>query len=450
MIYPKRSIKTLGLVSLAAAALVAVLFAGTTPGSLSFIVQPLLLPNGSSEPEISIASNGVMGIVSLNWLIFGTSLWTGPFGTAIPQGTIDGALVHPGKRVFGGGDADVDMGSTGTMHVTTALFFVNPALKAFQIGVWAFSCPNAATSFNSSTCTNQFIDTTGVDRPWITSDGRHVWIAYHDAGNSALVRVKRSDDDGVTFSPAGDPIVGQGNATGDATFNNIEGPIVADSFTHNVYDIYAAGQKGIQKAHTGNLDHIFVSRSLDEGKSWTAASVFQSAAPAQLDNVFPALAVDPTNGKLYAVWSDAKTVSFSVSSDLGKTWSAAVAVNAAPANTAVLPWVAARNGTVDVVYYGTNASSKDDPSAMWNVYLAQTTNGGASFQQSQVNSVANHVGPICTNGTACAPGTRNLLDLFKVAINPVNGKAAIIYTDDTITTDSTGAPLPQAVLATQN
>jgi hypothetical protein len=43
-----------------------------------------------------------------------------------------------------------------------------------------------------------------------------------------------------------------------------------------------------------------------------------------------------------------------------------------------------------------------------------------------------------------------LLDLFQVAINPQNGKAAIIYTDDTLTTDSSGNPLPQVVFAQQN
>jgi hypothetical protein len=126
-----------------------------------------------------------------------------------------------------------------------------------------------------------------------------------------------------------------------------------------------------------------------------------------------------------------------------------VVVNVAPANTAVFPWIAAYNGTVDLVYYGTTASSKNDPTAVWNVYLAQTTDDGASFQQSLASNTSNHTGVICTNGTGCAPGTRNLLDLFKVAINTQNGKAAIIYTDDT-TKDSTGQPLPQVVLAQQN
>lgn len=42
-----------------------------------------------------------------------------------------------------------------------------------------------------------------------------------------------------------------------------------------------------------------------------------------------------------------------------------------------------------------------------------------------------------------------MLDLFKVAINPVDGRAAVIYTDDTLTKDTAGNPLPQIVLAAQ-
>jgi hypothetical protein len=42
-----------------------------------------------------------------------------------------------------------------------------------------------------------------------------------------------------------------------------------------------------------------------------------------------------------------------------------------------------------------------------------------------------------------------LLDLFKVAINPVDGRAAVIYTDDTLTKDAAGHPLPQIVLSEQ-
>jgi len=427
-------------------------FASTSSGSLTFTNTPLLRPDGNSEPEISIAADGTMGIVGLSWLKSGTNLWTGPFGsTPTFQGVIDAALQQPGKRVFGGGDADVDMGttSTGTLHASTLIFLVNPAFTRAQLGVSAISCPNAIPNFNAKNCTAQIIDTTESDRQWITSDGPRVFISYHDSGNSTLIHVQRSDDDGFTFQRVGDPIVGQDGATGDATFNNDQGPIVADHFTHNVYDIYAAGEAGIQKATTANFNNIFVSRSTDGGITWTATQVFHAPLNVALNNVFPTLAVDPTNGKLHASWSDAHTIFYSTSSDQGATWSPAVAVNIAPANTGVFPWIAAHNGTVDLVYYGTTAASKDDPTAVWNVYLAQTTNDGLQFTQSLVSNTSNHTGVICTNGTGCARGTRNLLDLFKVAIDPQTGRAAIIYTDDTLTKTSSGQPLPQVVLAQQ-
>ena len=451
-----RTIKWLGAIFGIVALAVMVTFGSTSIGSLTFTNTPLPRPDGNSEPEISIAANGTMAMVGLSLglasdMQFGTSLWTGPFGsTPTFQGIIDAALQQPGRTVFGGEDADVDFGSTGTLHMTTLIFLGNPTLIRGQLGVSAITCGNAASGFNSNNCTAQIIDTTQTDRPWITSDGSHVWISYHDSGNSTLIHIQRSDDDGLTFHRVGDPIVGQGGATGNSTFDNDQGPIVADSFTHNIYDVYAAGQGGLQKAKTANFNNIIVSRSTDGGVTWTATLVFHAPVNVAQNNIFPTLAVDPTNGHLHAAWSDAHTVFYSTSCDQGMTWSTAVAVNIAPAQTAVFPWIAARNGTVDLVYYGTTASSKDDPSAVWNVYLAQTTDNGLNFTQSLVSNTPNHVGVICTDGIACPqpqiPGTRNLLDLFKVAIDPQNGNAAVIYTDD----DSLGSPLlPQVVLAQQ-
>ena len=426
-----------------------------TPSSgLSFTNTPLLRPDGNSEPEISIAANGTMGMVGLSLGLaadqqFGTSLWTGPFGaTPTFDGIIDAALQQPGRIEFGGEDADVNFGSTGAMHLTTLLFLGNPTLIRGQLGVSAITCPNAATAFSAATCRSQIIDLTETDRPWITSEGTRVFISYHDAGNSTLIHVQRSDDDGVTWHRVGDPVVGQGPVTGQTTFNNDQGNIAADPVTHNVYDIYAAGEVGILKAKTTDFDHIYVSRSTDGGMTWTATLVFHAATPIGLNNVFPAVAVDPTNGTVHAAWSDGHTVSYSTSNDQGVTWSPAATVNVAPATTALFPWLAARGGVVDLVYYGTTASSKDDPTAVWNVYLAQATSSGA-FQQSRVSNTPNHVGVICTLGTGCARGTRNLLDLFQVALDPGSHKAAVIYTDDVMSQTTSGAPLPQVVLAQQ-
>jgi len=430
--------------------------AATSPGSLRFSNTPLLVPEGESEPAISVSANGTLAITGLQWLFdpnsYGTHLWTGPFGsTPTFRGLLDADLQKAGKTVFGSGDADVDLGSTGTLHATSLIILVNSGFNNIQLGVSAIACPNGTSSnFSVAGCTKKIIDTAGADRQWITSDGPRVWISYHDSGNSALIHVQRSDDDGYTWKKVASPIVGQDGITANSTFNNIQGPIVADPYTHNVYDIYAAGETGVLKGRTFTPNHIYVSRSTDGGKSWTAALVYAAAPGSSFANVFPSLAVDPTNGKLYAVFSDSQNLFFSTSGDQGVHWSSAVKVNAAPANTAIFPWVAAYNGTVDVVYYGTSVASKDDPNAVWNVYLAQTNDNGANFTQSLVSNTPNHYGEICTEGTACAPGTRNLLDLFEVAIDPQNGRAAVIYTDDVISTDSDGNPLPQIVLALQN
>lgn len=423
-------------------------YAATTNGSVTFSNAPLTTAQGSSEPSIAIGSDGTMAIDALGWLFpFGTQLWTGPYGsTPTLRGAVDSAIHKANVVEFGGGDADVSISSDGTLHLTTLVILINKPFRAAQIAVSAINCGQASSA--NISCTAQIVDLAGNDRSWITTDGSTIYISYHDAKNSSLIRVQRSDNGGQSWTRVGDPVVGQGSITGFSTFNNIAGPIVADPSSHAVYDIFAAGQTGITKAKTADFRNVFVSRSFDFGKSWTAALVYSGPAGTTNGNVFPVVATDPVTHAVYATWSDGLNTFFSASTDNGTTWSPAVIVNAAPANTAIFPWVAAYNGTVDVVYYGTLSSSHTN-SASWNVYFAQTTDNGASFTQSVVNNTTNHTGVICTEGTGCAPGTRNLLDLFEVAINPPTGKAAIVYVNDLLTTDASGNRLPQTVLAQQ-
>src|SRR5919198_4451659 len=426
--------------SLAVAALVLVYTAAAAGSAPTFTITPLLRPDGSLENAISIGSSSLMALTALSGEPVATDTWLGQFGTT-PSfvGQFDANL---GSDVGGGGDADVDLGSTGTLHLTSLIFFFNPQLNITQLGVSAVTCPNANVAGNFASCTKNIIDTTQADRQWITSRRSQVWIAYHDSGSSSTVHVQRSDDDGFTWRRVGDPIVGNAQTTGGSTFNNTNGPIVADPSSNLLYDVYAHGEASIQKGTTANFNHIAVARSMDGGQTWTTTEVYAAPLNVALNNVFPSLAVDPANGSVYATWSDQAHVYVSKSTNHGATWSAAKAVNAAPVATAVFPWVAARNGTVDVVYYGTDVAgnSNSETNAVWNVYLAQSTNGGKTYTQTQVSTNPNHIGVICTHGMGCRPGTRKLLDLFEDAIDPLNGKAGIFYSDDTLTKDSSGNP----------
>jgi hypothetical protein len=126
-----------------------------------------------------------------------------------------------------------------------------------------------------------------------------------------------------------------------------------------------------------------------------------------------------------------------------------MAIKVSTIATTVMPWIAARNGKVDVVYYGSSAPSPDDTSAVWNVYDSQTT--GGAWTVKQVSNTPNRIGRVCLEGSGCVGNVdRELLDLFEVAEDPLSGKAAVIYTDSQLSTwtfNGTTKALPEIVLA---
>jgi BNR repeat protein len=423
-----------------------------SPGTpAGFTSSPHANSSGNSEPAIAFAGDGRMAVDGLAWLPFQVNMWTGTFGvTPSYFGAMDTDLnnVGAGRTTLGDEDADVEFTSAGTLLLADLDLIVNKNFNSFQLGVNVTRCPSGTT--NPSGCTHIFLDTAGADREWITTKGTTAWVAYHDSGNSTLIRVKRSTDDGQTWSPVGSPIPGQGAATGDATFNNSVGPIVADPGTGTLYASYAAGEPKT-KATSGDYNNIYVSRSDDGGKHWTSTLVFHTDPFTRLNNFWPSLAVDPITHAVHTAWTDQHGVAESSSTDGGNTWSAPVTVSTA--TTTVMPWVAARNGKVDVVYYGSSASSTDDPTAVWNVYDSQFLSG--SWTVKTVSNTPNRVGRICLEGSGCVNNTdRELLDLFEVAEDPISGKAAIIYTDSTIDTYTNPSgvtkELPEIVLAFEN
>ena len=415
---------------------------GSAPSTLS--TSPLARDAGHSEPAIWFGPGGKMAVDGLAWLPYQVDMWTGKFGeTPSLFGHMDAHLPQRGARLrLGSGDADVDITAAGTTLLADLDFNVNPTLSSLQLGVSVTRCPKGSNG--PEDCTTQVLDTAQADREWLASAGTNVWLSYHDSASSTLIHVLRSTDDGRTWQQAGSPVVGQGATTGTCTFNNEIGPLVADKATGDVYAIYVCGDtvtKGL--AFTGN--NLVVARSTDGGRHWNATVALHEPRSVQLANIFPSITVDPITGRLWATASTVDGVLVTSSNDHGTTWTDPVTVSTM--NTVVMPWVAARGGKVDVVYYGTSASSLDDDDAVWNVYDSQRS--GGSWHVMKVSNTPNRIGAVCLEGSGCE-GDRELLDLFEVAEDPITGNAAIVYTDSTISTytSSSGThELPEIVLA---
>lgn len=407
--------------------------------------------SGGSEPAIAFADNGAMAVDSLAWLPFQDNVWRGTFGsTPTYFGALDSSIpVRKNRLGLGSEDADIEFTSANTMLLADLNVIPNANGNQAQFGVDVVRCPSGATA---SGCTTTVLDQTNSDRPWITHRGTTAWVSYHDSGNSSSIHVQMSTDDGRTWQKVASPIAGQGGATAQATFDNEQGPIVADPTSNYLYDVYAAGQPQT-KSKSGDFNNIYVARSTDGGKHWETNLVHSAPVGTGLANIFPSMTVDQTTGTVYAVWTDSHTVWVSSSTDHGKMWSAPrdVSTSATGLATTLMPWVAARGGKVDVVFYGSTAA-QDSPSAVWNVYDSQRSSGGTWSLDNLVSNTPNRVGAVCTEGSACAGNTnRELLDLFEVAEDPVNGKAAIIYTSSEIsrytTSDGVVHELPEVVLA---
>ncbi len=191
-------------------------------------------------------------------------------------------------------------------------------------------------------------------------------------------------------------------------------------------------------------DDVIVTR-IDGGASRlsTQLDVHRFVAASHRPDTFDSFTVAAVDraGNVYVVWSErhaaAQTTDtmLAVSKDRGSTWTQPIMVNSGP-QTTTFPWIVAGDaGKIDVVYYGTGEkgfSPETVPeTSKWKVWMAQSLNAldaKPTFKENPATGFM-HQGSICTSGTGCASGTRDLLDFFQVDIDSL-GLANIAYTDN--------------------
>lgn len=139
---------------------------------------------------------------------------------------------------------------------------------------------------------------------------------------------------------------------------------------------------------------VRVLRSTDKGITWTGPYLVdrlgtigvtdpETGDDVRTGDIIPEAAVDRTNGRLYAVWQDARfnggnadAIAFSQSLDGGLTWSPAIKVNETPTNVPIGNQQAftasvevADDGTIGVTYYDFR-NNTSDPSTLPTDYFA--------------------------------------------------------------------------------
>ena len=382
--------------------------------------KPLTLPGPPDvafnlqgiEPRVKTDALGNLYAAAIQGIPAGTDAWKSMDGGTTWQylGQPDGAQVAAasgGRGLgLGGGDEDLALAPNGTVYVNSLwLGSLTQSTSTDGGHLWAV---NPVSS-----------DIPEDDRQWIASHGNNeLYLTYKQTGallnGTQTIVALKSFDSGLTWPQIATVTTpSMGVQPGD------QGNIEVDP-SGNVYTVF----------FSTDGKSLYISRSSDGGKTWILKLVY--TATSSLVNVFPSLAIDKA-GNLYIVYSDSHNVFLTISKDQAATWSAPVRVsNGSASKSAIGPWITAGDaGKVNITWWGTTATSNNDGTAQWKVFFSQSLNALQAiptFAQTTATGVM-HVGAICTNGTGCASGTRNLAEYFAPGLS-LDGSELIVYSDD--------------------
>ena len=200
-----------------------------------------------------------------------------------------------------------------------------------------------------------------------------LYIAWTRFGTPGGIQLTRSTDGGHTWSS----MVQVSDASG-----SVQGSEPAIGPNGEVYVVWAGSGIMFDKSTAG-------------GASF---GVDSTISPVGTLHGFPSIAVDLSggsrNGYIYVTWSDHRNgdddVFLSRSTDGGVGWSAPARVNNDPVGSLghhkqqYWPWISVDDqGRVSVIFYDTRNTASN---AIFEAYLARSTDGGATFTNQQLSS----------------------------------------------------------------
>jgi hypothetical protein len=184
----------------------------------------------------------------------------------------------------------------------------------------------------------------------------------------------------------------------------------------------------VPSGHCQTQDGVMV--STDAGATWTTRILPGSTVP--VGGFDPSVATS-ASGWVYAAYEDQRMRQIvQVSHDQGATWSAPADVGA-PAGLRATTFGAVAAGDdlrAAVAFLGTTDAGKANDisfAGAWDLYVAFTYDGGATWQTVKASADPVQYGWICSAGVGC-PGHRNLLDFLDATVDP-QGRVLVAYAD---------------------
>lgn len=261
---------------------------------------------------------------------------------------------------------------------------------------------------------------------------------YYSSQSIGAATTARSDNGGLTYGPA----VPMYNLT---QCNGLHGHVkVAPDGTVYVPNKNCPGVNG------GGQGFAV---SNDNGTTWEVKVL---AGSGNGDND-PAVAIGAGGRVYFAYTAGNKTIRAAVSDDQGDTFmfdqNIGVNVEIVPGSlgnitASVFPSaIAGDNNRAAIFFLGTGSINQNDPTGTdgeptgagasngtqddflgtWYPYIATTCNGGKSWTTTRAGDAVQQ-GVVCTNGTTCPSGTRNLLDFNDVQVD-AQGRVLAGYAD---------------------
>ena len=223
-----------------------------------------------------------------------------------------------------------------------------------------------------------------TDKPVLAVHGADVYVGFNHEENFL---VAASHDAGQTFrtfllNPNAEP------------GSSLAGGAAIDPLGNVFFGWTAYAREQMQSRPAS----IYISRSMDGGRTWSTVLVDQSSAPPECaaegcENGFLgaqiALASDSA-GAVYALWNAGSVnggperIYFSSSTTAGATWSARIGVSgAAQGAEHAFPAIAAgESGDVRIAWMDARSSEPGHPEhPLWNTFYRASTNGGATWAE---------------------------------------------------------------------